>query len=88
METAATGTLSNVAGSTHRFGGRVSFEYFDRLSHARRVGSEGTVSETFLNFAKNSGARAGLISGVELIWANGELDGKLSQIVDKKASSH
>ena len=33
-------------------------------------------------------ARAGLISGIELIWANGELDGFVSQIVDKKFSSH
>jgi hypothetical protein len=64
METAATGTLSNVAGSTHRFGGRVSFEYFDRFSHARRRSSEGTVFETFLNFAKTWGARARMISGI------------------------
>jgi hypothetical protein len=33
-------------------------------------------------------ARAGLISGIELIWANGELDGFVSQIIDKIASSH
>ncbi len=33
-------------------------------------------------------ARAGLISGIELIWANGELDGFVSQIIDKKSPSH
>ncbi len=32
-------------------------------------------------------ARAGMIAGVELIWANGELAGFVSQIVDKAASS-
>jgi hypothetical protein len=31
-------------------------------------------------------AHAGLISGIELLWANGELDGFVNQIVDKTAS--
>jgi hypothetical protein len=42
----------------------------------------------WIGIARPFKARAGLISGVELIWANGELDGFVSQIVDKKFSSH
>jgi hypothetical protein len=41
-----------------------------------------------IGMARPFKARAGLISGIELIWANGELDGFVSQIVDKIASSH
>ena len=42
----------------------------------------------WIGMARPFKARAGLISGIELIWANGELDGFVSQIVDKIASSH
>ena len=42
----------------------------------------------WIGMARPFKARARRISGVELIWANGELDGFVSQIVDKIASSH
>jgi hypothetical protein len=41
----------------------------------------------WIGMARPFKALAGGISGVELIWANGELDGFVSQIVDKIASN-
>jgi hypothetical protein len=42
----------------------------------------------WIGMARPFKARARMISGVELIWANGELDGFVGQISDKIASSH
>ncbi len=41
----------------------------------------------WIGMARPFKARARRISGIELIWANGELDGFVSQIVDKITSS-
>jgi hypothetical protein len=42
----------------------------------------------WIGMARPFKARAGVISSIELIWANGELDAFVSQIIDKIASSH